>query len=66
MQESEDTQVQPLGWEDMLEEETATHSSILTWKIIWTEDLVGYSPWEHKESDTTEQLSIHARSMSMK
>ena len=50
----------------MLEEETATHSSILVWKIIWTEDMVGYSPWEHKESDTNEQLSIHVRSMSMK
>ena len=31
-----------------------------------TEDLVGYSPWEHKESDTTEQLSTHTRSMSVK
>ena len=55
-----------LGWEDPLEEEMATHSSILAWKIIWTEDLVGYSPWEHKESDTPEQLSMHACSMSMK
>ena len=27
-----------LGWEDPLEEEMATHSSILAWKIIWTED----------------------------
>ena len=30
-------QVQSLGWEDPLEEEMATHSSILAWKIPWTE-----------------------------
>ena len=29
----------------------ATHSSILAWKISWTEELVGYSPWGRKESD---------------
>ena len=29
-------QVQSLGWEDSLEEEMATHSSILAWKITWT------------------------------
>ena len=29
--------VQSLGWEDPLEEGMATHSSILTWKILWTE-----------------------------
>ena len=32
------TQVQSLGWEDPLEEEMATHSSILAWKIPWTEE----------------------------
>ena len=51
------TWVQSLAQEDSLEEEMATHSSILTWEIPWTEDLVGYSPWDHKESDKTE----HAR-----
>ena len=30
------TQVQSLGWEDPLEKGTATHSSILTWRIAWT------------------------------
>ena len=30
--------VQSLGWEDPLEKEIATHSSILTWKIPWTEE----------------------------
>ena len=34
-------------------------SSILAWKVPWKEDLVGYSPWGHKESDMTEQLSTH-------
>ena len=33
-----ETQVQSLGWEDLLEEEMATHSSILAWKIPWTEE----------------------------
>ena len=32
------TQVQSLGWEDPLEKGMATHSSILVWKIPWTED----------------------------
>ena len=34
----QETQVQSLGQEDPLEKETATHSSILTWKISWTEE----------------------------
>ena len=33
--------VQSLGWEDPLEKEMATHSSILAWKILWTEELGG-------------------------
>ena len=35
----------------------ATHSSILAWRIPWTEDPGGYSPWGRKESDMTEQQS---------
>ena len=47
--------VQSLGGEDPLEEEKATHSSILAWKIPRTEEPGGlYSPWGHEESDTTE------------
>ena len=42
-----ETWVRSLGWEDPLEKETATHSSILAWKIPWTEKLVNYSPWGH-------------------
>ena len=33
-----ETQVQSLGWEDPLEKEMAIHSSILAWKILWTEE----------------------------
>ena len=38
MQETQETWVQSLGQEDPLEKEMATHSSILTWKLSWTED----------------------------
>ena len=34
----QETQVQPLGWEDPLEKGMATHSSILAWRIPWTEE----------------------------
>ena len=34
----QETQVQFLSWEDPLEKEMATHSSILTWEIKWTEE----------------------------
>ena len=34
----EESQVQSLGWEDPLEKEMATHSSILAWRILWTEE----------------------------
>ena len=34
----QETQVWSVGWEDPLEEETATHSSILAWEISWTEE----------------------------
>ena len=41
-----------LGREDPLEEEMATHSSILVWRIPWTErSLVGYSPWGQRVRD---------------
>ena len=33
-----ETQVQSLGWEDLLEKEMATHSNTLAWKIPWTEE----------------------------
>ena len=38
MGETQEIWVQSLGWEDPLEEELATHSSILAWEILWTEE----------------------------
>ena len=48
--------VQPLGWEDPLEEGMATYSSILAWRIPRTEEPDGL---QSMGSDTTEQLSTH-------
>ena len=47
-----------LGLGRSLEEEMATHSSILG-EFHGQRSLVGYSPWGHKESDTTERLHFH-------
>ena len=38
MQETQEMRVRSLGWEDSLEEEIATHSSVLAWEIPWTEE----------------------------
>ena len=54
----QETWVWSLGWEDPLEKRMSTHSSIPAWRIPWTEDLVGYSPWGCKEWDTTERLTL--------
>ena len=50
--------VRSLGQEDPLEKGVATHSSILAWRIPWTEDIVGHSPWGCKESDMTERVKL--------
>ena len=55
----QETQVLSLGRDDSVEEEMATHSSILAWRIPWTEETGGYSPQGHKESDTTERACTH-------
>ena len=52
----QETQVQCLGREDPLEKGMATHSSTLVWGIQ-QRSLVGYSPWDHKESAMTEPLT---------
>ena len=44
VQERREMRVRSLGREDLLEEETATYSSILAWEIQWTEGPGGYSP----------------------
>ena len=49
----QETWGQSLGWEDPLEKEGATHSSIVTGEFHGP-----YSPWGHKELDTTEYFSL--------
>ena len=54
----QDVWVQSLGQENPLEKEMATHSSILAWKILWTEELGGYSPGVTKsQTQLTERLN---------
>ena len=64
-----ETQIHALVWEDVLENLTltlifflwqgvATHSSILAWRIPRTEKLAGYSPWDCKQLDMTERLTL--------
>ena len=48
MQEIQETWVRSPGREDPLEEEMAIHSSFIAWKIPWTEEPGGYSPWGTK------------------
>jgi len=59
MQETQETWVQSLGQEDPLEKEMTTHSSILAWRIPWTEEPGGLQPMGCKESDMTFPLSIY-------
>ena len=53
----QETQIWSLGWEDPLEKEMATHSSILAWEIPWTEEPGGLQFMGFKESDETEWLN---------
>ena len=50
-----------LGHEDLLEEETATHSGILAWRIPWPEEPGKLQSMGHKESDTTERLTLNLK-----
>ena len=50
----QETQVQPPGQEDPLENGMAIHSSTVAWRISWTEELGRLQPWGHKELDMTE------------
>ena len=51
-----ETWVRSLGWEDPLEKEMATHSSILAWKISWTEESGGLQSMGSQRLGTTERL----------
>ena len=58
MRETQEMQVQSLGWQDPLEKEMATHSSILAWDIPWTEESCGL---QSMGSQSQTRLSEHAR-----
>ena len=56
MQEIQETWVQSLGLEDPLEEGMATHSSLLAWRIPWTEEPGGLQSMDCTKFDTTEAI----------
>ena len=56
MQETQETWVRSLGWEDPLEEGMTTHSSIPAWRIPWTEEAGGLQSMGSQESDTVEAI----------
>ena len=60
MQEMQKMPVWSVGWEDPLEEGMATHSSILAWRIPWTEEPGELQSMSRQESDRTEELSMQA------
>ena len=57
MQELQETRVQSLGRKDPLEEAKASHSTILVWRIPWTEE-PGRVHGVYRELDTTEKLTL--------
>ena len=66
MQEMQETQIRSLGQEDRLEEGMATHSSILAWRILWTEEPGVLQSKESNMTETTEhahtvRLKMHIR-----
>ena len=52
MQKPQEIRVQPLGQEDPLKEDRATHSSILAWRILWTEELDRLQPIGSQRNQT--------------
>ena len=52
MQETQEVQIRLVGWEDPLEEGTATHSSILDWEIPWREEPGGLQSMGSQKSQT--------------
>ena len=67
MQKPQELQAWSLGWEDPLEVETATHSSVLAWRLPWTEEPGGLQSMGSQEldmSDATEHTpSTHIYGM---
>ena len=60
MQGPQEMRVHSLGWEDPLEEDMATHSSILAWRIPWTEEPGGLHSMGPQSRTQVNQLSTHA------
>ena len=58
MLEMQETEVQTLGWEDLLVEEMAAHSNILAWGILWTEEPGGL---QSMGSQSQTRLNTHPR-----
>ena len=58
---TQEMRVRSLDQEDALEEEMETHSSILAWRIPWTEEPAINSPWGRKELAMTEQITTLGR-----
>ena len=56
----QETGVRSLRQEDLLKEVMAIHSNILSWRILGQRRLAGFSPRGRKESDTTEQVTLHS------
>ena len=54
----QENRVPSLGWEDPLEKGMAVHSSILAWRIPWTEEPGGLQSRGHKELDMTKLLTL--------
>ena len=63
MQATQETWILSLGREDPLEEGMETHSSVLAWRIPWTEEPGRLQSMGGKEVDTTERLSMHAHTV---
>ena len=61
MQEMQETWVRLLSQENPLEAGMTIHSSILAWRTHGQRSLMGYSPWGHKASDTTEETELACR-----
>ena len=57
--EMQETWVKSLGGEDPMEKEVATHSSVLPWKIPWTDEPGRLQPWGCKQLDATEHTYIN-------
>ena len=55
---TQETWVQSLGWEEPLDKAMASHSSILAWRIPWTEEPGALQSMGPKEADTTEGLTL--------